>query len=261
MGYGIIRQLLLQTKTPILIYLTSRDPGRGQAAVAKISAESDVAAKLGDHELKYHQLDITDTKSVEAAKDFIQRTHGTLDILINNAGIATKGDTFNRDVVDTTIACNYTATLSMCEAFLPIMSKGGRLVNVSSMAGKLGRLSPELQARFRDSTLQVPGVTALLQEFAEGVQGDKPPQGWPKAGYAVSKMGVTAMTKALSRKYPAQNVQINCVCPGWVKTDMAGQAATKTIDEGALTPVYAAIGDIGSNTTGEFFENCKLSQW
>ena len=50
------------------------------------------------------------------------------------------------------------------------------------------------------------------------------------------------------------------VCPGWVRTDMAGQSAAKSIDEGAMTPVHVAIGHIGQ-TTGEFYEDCKISQW
>lgn len=260
-GYGTVRQLLLQTKSPLLIYMTSRDEARGQEALTKIQSESDIKPKLQNNQVKWHQLDIMDEQSVKSIKDFIVQNHGTLDVLINNAGIATKGDTFNRDVVDTTIACNYTATLRMCETFLPIMTSGGRLVNVSSMAGKLHRLDPSLQKRFRDPKLTVDDATALLKEFSVGVQDSSPPQGWPKAGYAVSKMGVTAMTKALARQYPAEKVQINAVCPGHVRTDMAGQKAPKSIDEGGLTPTFAAIGDIGATTTGEFFENCAVSQW
>lgn len=260
-GYGIIRQLLLQTKTPMLIYLTSRDEVRGREALKKLHSESDLSEKLKENELKYRQLDISDSKSVQSAKAFILENHGTLDILINNAGIATKGDTFNRHVVDTTLSCNYFATLDMCETFLPIISNHGRLVNVSSMAGKLHRLSPELQARFRDTKLTVDGVTNLMQEFAGGVTDNTPPSGWPKAGYAVSKMGVTAITKALARTYPSEKVQINCVCPGYVNTDMTSQKGIKSIDEGAMTPVHVAIGDIGSDTTGEFFEDCKVSKW
>ena len=259
-GYGIVRQLLLQTKSPMLIYMTSRDEGRGRDAMARLREESDIAPKLKDNSLEWLQLDILDSKSIENVRDHIVDTHGkgSLDVLICNAGIATKGDTFNKEVVDTTLKTNYYATLHVCETFLPLIKKHGRLVNVSSMASKLSRYAPELQKRFRDLNLTVGGVTELMEEFANGVKGSTPPEGWPKAGYSVSKAGVTAFSMALARAHP--DVLINAICPGYVNTDMTSGKGPKSIDEGAMTPVHVAIGDIG-NTTGKFWENSEVSAW
>ncbi|CCG84265.1 protein of unknown function [Taphrina deformans PYCC 5710] len=257
-GYGIIRQLLIKSTSPLLIYLTSRDESRGQEALKQLHASADLAPGLSNSRVEWHALDITDDKSIRALKDFIVNHHGALDVLINNAGIATKGTTFNRQVVDETLACNYDGTLNMCTAFIPIMARSGRIVNVSSMAGKLTRLRPDLQMRFRDTGLTLPGLKDLLHEFASNVTDDQAPQGWPKAGYAVSKMGVTAMTKVLARSHPDRS--INCVCPGYVNTDMTSGKGPKSIDEGAMTPVHVAIGAIGS-VSGEFWENSKVSQW
>lgn len=253
-----MRQLLIQSTSPLLIYLTSRDQSRGQEALKKLHSSPDVASGLSESRVEWHALDITDDKSIDTLKDFIVENHGKLDVLINNAGIATKGSTFNRQVVDETLACNYDATLKMCTTFIPLMAKSGRIVNVSSMAGKLTRLSPELQERFRDPNLTLSGVGNLLHEFASNVSDDHAPQGWPKAGYAVSKMGVTAMTKVLARSHP--NVLINCVCPGYVNTDMTSGKGPKSIDEGAMTPVHVAIGAI-NDISGEFWENSEVSQW
>lgn len=64
-----------------------------------------------------------------------QDTYGGLDILVNNAGIAYKGDAWGEDVARTTVETNYYGTRKVCEAFLPIMRPGGRVVNVCSTAG------------------------------------------------------------------------------------------------------------------------------
>lgn len=264
---------MLQThdtkSTPLLIYLTSRDAARGRDALSRIQASPDLAAALRHSTVEWHALDILDAASIAALVTTIERKYdGQLDILINNAGIATKGDTFNADVAETTLACNYAATRAMNRAFLPILTlpknKGARIVNVSSMAGRLGNLAPALQARFRDPDITVAKVDALMREFADGItlddkQHSLPPPGWPRAAYAVSKMGVTGLTRALAKEYP-NSVLINAVCPGYVNTDMTSGKGHKTIDEGAMTPTFAAIGDIG-NTTGEFFEDCKIVKW
>jgi carbonyl reductase 1 len=83
---------------PFLIYLTSRDKNRGEAALKTLheDAQLRMAKALKQHgglsEVKYHQLDITDRKSVDAFAAYLKQTHGDgIDLVINNAGIAMDG--------------------------------------------------------------------------------------------------------------------------------------------------------------------------
>ena len=73
------------------------------------------------------------------------------------------------------------------------------------------------------------------------MRGDYLEKGWPKWGYAISKLCINMFARVLA-DYPSvveKRLQVYSVCPGWVKTDMAGDEAELTIQEGALTPVFA----------------------
>jgi carbonyl reductase 1 len=102
---------------------------------------------------------------------------------------------------------------------LSIIKDGGRLVNVTSTAGKLDKYSPAVQKRFRTAK-DVNDVTRLMEDFTAAVAaGKEKEQGWPSAAYATSKAGATTMTRVIAEKYKAQgsSTLINACCPGWVK--------------------------------------------
>lgn len=80
-GFEIVRAMC--KRFPGDVYLTARDPGRGQEAVAKLQEE-------GLHPL-FHQLDIDDPQSIRALRDFLKQKYGGLNVLVNNAAIAFKG--------------------------------------------------------------------------------------------------------------------------------------------------------------------------
>lgn len=173
-------------------------------------------------------------------------------------------------IVETTLRCNYHGTLEATKAFIPLLKPTGRLVNVASSAGKLDKYSPTLVQRFLDSASPSPkpstpeaAATRLMDDFTDAVRrGKQEDEGWPSAAYAVSKAGVLAMTKAIAaaEKEKGNTALINACCPGWVVTDMTKGRGTKTIDEGAQTPVMLAIGDFGGKT-GEFWRDEKLLSW
>ena len=160
------------------------------------------------------------------------------------------------NVVRQTLRCNYYGTLAATRALLPLLRpRNGRLVNVSSMSGHLSsKYSPEIRAAFATSE-SVDDVTRLMEAFTEAVErGVQNERGWPSAAYAVSKSGVTGMTRAVAReekRIEGSKVLVNSCCPGYVSTDMTGNRGAKTVDEGAQTPVLLALGDIGG-TSGEF---------
>jgi carbonyl reductase 1 len=135
------------------------------------------------------------------------------------------------------------------------------------MAGSLSKYSPSLRDAFLQAST-VPEVTSLMEAFKKAVaEGTEKEQGWPSAAYAVSKAGVTGMTRALakqeaeSKKNDSDGLRlINACCPGWVVTDMTKGKGRKTPDQGAQTPVLLALGDIGSQM-GLFWQNEKPIDW
>lgn len=87
--------------------------------------------------------------------------------------------------------------------------------------------------------------------FAEGMGGP--------GLYGVTKAALNALTVRLSKEFPA-SVKVNAMCPGWVRTRMGGQGATKSPDEGADTAVWlATLPDDGP--TGGFFRDRKPIEW
>ena len=165
-------------------------------------------------------------------------------------------------MVKETLQCNYYGTLEATQDLLPLIRDGGRLVNVSSMAGKLHKYSPALRSRFL-AARTVGEITALMQDFKAAVAaGTEKEQGWPSAAYAVSKAGCTGMTKAVARETEEKGSKtlVNVCCPGWVVTDMTKGGGVKSVDEGAQTPVMLALGDIGGRT-GEFWQDEKVIEW
>ena len=155
-----------------------------------------------------------------------------------------------------TLQCNYYGTLTATRNFLPLIRRGGRLVNISSMVGRLNsKYSQEIRTAFAESKT-VNDVTKLMEDFTKAVeQGKEKEQGWPSAAYAVSKSGVTGMTRAIALEVAegqtGKGVLVNSCCPGYVNTDMTKHRGAKTVDEGAQTPVFLACGDIGGKA-GEF---------
>ena len=129
-------------------------------------------------------------------------------------------------------------------------------MNVSSVVGQLNsKYSEEIRTAFAESKT-VNDVTKLMESFTKAVeQGEEKEQGWPSAAYAVSKSGVTGMTRAIALEVAegqkGKGVLINSCCPGYVSTDMTKHRGAKTVDQGAQTPVLLACGDIGGKA-GEF---------
>ena len=229
--------------------------------------------------IKYQALDISKPKSITDFATLIQKEHPEgIDMVVNNAGIAMQGfglliqSSFyvnpaylcaDDDVVEQTLQCNYYGTLFATESLLPLIRQGGRLVNVSSMAGHLNtKYSTAIRSAFA-STKSVGDVTSLMEDFSSTVKGGKQSEkGWPSAAYAVSKSGIIGMTRAIALKHKQSGgtVLVNSCCPGYVSTDMTKNRGRKTVDEGAQTPVLLALGNIGG-TFGQFWQHERVIEW
>ncbi|GAB1315393.1 hypothetical protein MFIFM68171_05603 [Madurella fahalii] len=276
-GYATVRQLALQypksplNTGPLLIYLGARDASRGRDAVTQLTTE-DPALRLakalradgGPTDIKFHQIDISDSPSIQSFADFLRREHPDgIDFVINNAGIAMDG--FNPHVVQTTLRCNYHGTLECTRAFIPLLRpSGGRIVNVGSVVGRLNKYSPSIRERFLRAQ-SVDDITALMDDFTAAVErGTEKEEGWPSAAYAVSKAGTIGMTlqiaAELKRAGGKDGVLVNVCCPGWVVTDLTKGKGHKNPDQGAQTPVMLAIGEIGGKSGG-FWEEGREVSW
>ncbi|KAJ4726976.1 (+)-neomenthol dehydrogenase [Melia azedarach] len=268
-GFGICRQL---ASNGITVVLTARDENRGQEAVEKLK-------QSGYHNVIFHQLDVADAASIDSLADFIKRKFGKLDILVNNAaisGVIVDADALSRfvedgepikwneittetyELVSKCIETNYYGAKRMCEALIPLLqlSNAPRIVNVSSSAGKLRNYATNEWAVGVLSdveNLKEEKVEEVLNKYANDFkEGSPATKGWPASlsAYVTSKAALNAYTRILARKYP--NFLINCVCPGYVKTDMTFNNGPLTIEDAAEGPVWLALLP-NDGPSGRFF--------
>ncbi|CAK6442087.1 unnamed protein product [Pipistrellus nathusii] len=239
-GFAIARDLCRQFSGDVV--LTARDAARGRAAVQQLQAEG-----LSP---RFHPLDIDDLQSIRALRDFLRQEYGGLNVLVNNAGIAFKvDDPTPFDIqAEVTLKTNFFATRNVCNELLPIVKPHGRVVNISSLQGSraLEQCSQPLKEMFCCEDLTEGDLVELMKKFVEDTKNEvHEREGWPSSAYGVSKLGVTVLSRILARrldeKRKADRILLNACCPGWVKTDMAGDFGTRTVEEGAETPVYLAL--------------------
>jgi carbonyl reductase 1 len=260
-GYGIV-ETLASTIDNAIIYLTARDESRGKEAVQKL--EQSLGSKKKS-EIRFHQLDIEDAKSCKNLAEYLKKTHGQIDVLINNAGFAFKQSATEsaEEQAIVTIAINYYGTKQVTEQILPLVRDGGRVVNVCSQAGVMkGGLLP---GDYDDKHIQklknassVKDIDEFVEEYKKAAKEDTRKQhGFVESAYRVSKAAEIAYTLLLHRQN--KNLKINACCPGYVNTDMSSGKGPLTIEQGADTPVYLATDSSAPN--GEFVYQRKVISW
>ena len=227
----------------------------GQQAVATLRAETG-----GD--LLFGQLDVTDAASVAAFAAWAEKELGHVDALVNNAGIAFKGDTWGASEAKATVDTNYRGTRAVTEALLPLIGRGGRVVNVCSRAGtsRLVAGSPGLAARWA-AVASAADVDALVAEFEAAVaDGSWQAKGWPKSMYGVSKLAEAAYTRVLAGEVGDKGITVAACCPGWVCTDMSSHKGPLSVDQGADTPAWLA-SDAPASVAGGFWAERKRIEY
>ncbi|KFM77920.1 Carbonyl reductase [NADPH] 1, partial [Stegodyphus mimosarum] len=259
-GFAIVRALCRSFDGHV--YLTARDEGRGRAAVKLLEQEG-----LNP---RFHLLDISCSESIKTLASFLKAEYDGLDVLVNNAAIAYKvADTTPfSEQAENTIKTNFFATLNVCHNLFPLLRPHARVVNVSSSAGKLSRItSKELQQKFLSEDLTEDELCALMKQFVEDAKtGVHEVKGWGSSAYCVSKVGLNALTFIQHRKFlqdPRPDIVINAVHPGYVDTDMSSHKGPLTSDQGAEAPTYCALLPPNIDSPrGQFIWNDKtITPW
>jgi carbonyl reductase 1 len=236
------------------VIATSRDASAGKKS----------ADELG---LPFLALDVASEASVEAFAEALEREleregESGVDVLVNNAGIALDG--FDASVAKKTIETNFKGAVRTTERLLPLMRDGARIVMVSSGVGELSGIpGRELRHAFGDPTITRKQLMQLVDRFVDEVAaGTHVKSGWPSNAYRVSKVAMNAYVRILARELmeDPRRIKVNAACPGWVRTRMGGEGATRSVEEGAKTPVWLALlPDDGP--MGGFFRDERAVPW
>jgi carbonyl reductase 1 len=231
------------------VILTSRDEKKGITAVRKLDPEG--------RDVVFHQLDITDRASISGLAKDLPGLTSRLDLLVNNAGIGSWGA--DRRASIRTIETNYFGSRDVADALLPFIPDGGRIVMVSSGLGELSYMGRDLRPRFADPALTRSALDLLVASYLAALEKGEPKgEGWPSA-YSVSKVAMNALTRILARELAPRKIRINSVCPGWVRTDMGGPGASRSVEVGARSIVLAAT--LPADATGGFYRDGKRIPW
>ena len=202
------------------VFLGARKADAGQSAAKKLSS---------DGEVTFIKIDISDPAKIRRAAEEFSKHSDRLDALVNNAGILLDDGkdalSITPEMFETTLRTNALGALLVSQVFVPFLKKSDapRIVNVSSGGGQL----------------------------TDGADG------WAPA-YCISKTALNGVTSQLAAALP--KFAVNSVCPGWVRTDMGGANATRSVAEGAAGIVWLAA-DAPQSLTGKFVRDRKIIPW
>ena len=202
--------------------LASRSRSKGESAANSLGAHAGIITIV--------ELDVSDPRSVDRAAERVGNDFGGIDILVNNAAILLGEhddllDAPHADLV-ATFTTNVFGAIGVAQAFVPgMLERGyGRVVNVSSTAGQL----------------------STMETYAPL--------------YSMSKTALNALTRQLAAATKGHDVLVNSACPGWVRTDMGGPGAPRSVEQGADTLVWLATLPRGG-PSGKFFRNRRPIDW
>jgi len=203
----------------VKVILTARDPAKGRVVTDRFISEG--------LDVIFHPLDVTSEESMKTLVDFVQTEFGKLDILVNNAALGggTSSLTIKPGDFRKTFDTNFYGPFILSQMMVPLLKKShsGRIINISSGMGALN-----------------------------GISGGY-------AAYRVSKTALNSITAIMAADLSGTNVKVNTMCPGWVRTDMGGAGATRSVEKGAETAVWLALEE--NIPSGKFFRDQKIIPW
>ncbi|MGA9852007.1 MAG: SDR family oxidoreductase [Gammaproteobacteria bacterium] len=223
-GLETVRQL---AQRGFHVILTARNPQAGAETLRGLQTE-----KLS---VELRKLDVNSSEDSRALARYIKESHGHLDVLVNNAGILTESSrdsgTKSSDplkVSPVTVMehfnTNTLGVVRLIQALAPLLVKGARIVNVSSGMGALNDM------------------------------------GGGHLAYRISKAALNVVTRVFAEELTTRGIAVNSACPGWVKTDMGGANASRSIEKGAETIVWLASAPEATGS-GFFWRDKKKIPW
>lgn len=225
LGFETSRQL---AKNGHKVYMGCRNEEAGTNAAESLKSEG--------LNVEFVKLDVTKTADIRNFLNTLKSANERVDILINNAGVFLESDgpedrssssalKVDPVIILKTIEANTMGPLKLVQSIAPMMieKKEGRIINISSGMGQLSEMTGH----------------------------------WP--GYRISKTSLNALTKILSDELSEFNISVNSVCPGWVRTDMGGENATRSIEEGVATTVWLACCE--TPPMGKFIRDKVSIDW
>lgn len=251
-GLAIVEAILAEHEDTF-VYLGTRDEARGAEAAARLSERAGFASRL-----EVLVLDVGSDASVAAARARVETSLGGEKLygVVNNAGIGTRSGDFSA-VVET----NLFGLQRVCDAFIPLLQRQGRIVNVTSASGPIfvAGCSPEMQRFFLDPEMPWQRLRAFADDckqmaadgrsFAAKGLGDG-------SAYGLSKACANTYTMILAREHP--DLIVNACTPGFIATDMTrhyaesegkspAELGMKSPAEGARTPMQLLFGALDGN--------------
>jgi NAD(P)-dependent dehydrogenase (short-subunit alcohol dehydrogenase family) len=221
--------------------VTGASRGIGLAVARDLARDHDVILAVRDPRRapslergRVEELDVSDPASIAACAE---RVEGPLDVLVNNAGVYTgsPGDIW---------AVNVRGPLLLTRALAPKLLKGARVVMVTSGLGSLAGQPDSVVRKLRDPHLTFDDILALCEH--------------PPGGYGASKAALNALTKLFARDLP--QARVNAVCPGWVRTDMGGPGAPRSVEQGAASVLWGCRLPPDGPTGGVFRDGQPVPQ-
>jgi NAD(P)-dependent dehydrogenase (short-subunit alcohol dehydrogenase family) len=225
-GFEVARQI---AKAGWTVLAAARNEELGKQAAAKLQAEG--------LDVRFVLIDLKAYETAEAAAESIRRQFGKLDLLINNAAIASPGDgppsKVKIEAVDAAMRTNYVGTVAVTQAMLPLLLQAGRaqIINVSS---ELGSISQQTDPTWKYAPVKV-------------------------LGYCASKAALNMFTMQLAWEFRDGSIAVNSVNPGYTATDLNGNSGPQTVEQGAAEIVRVALLD--SPGTGKFLETAGEIPW
>lgn len=185
--------------------------------------------KIKNQNIEAFVADISINDDCHRLIKYIYESYSRVDILINNAGIYIEEANCLQsadEIFESTLSINTKAPYLLIKGILPLMQKNnyGRIVNVSSQLGSIAGESSHCLS------------------------------------YSLSKNSLNSLTRIFSTLVRGKNIKINSICPGWVKTDMGGASAPRSIEQGISGIIWAATLD-ENGPSGGFYHDKKLIDW
>lgn len=264
LGFALVRNLCRKYDDQAVVYLTARDEGRGQTAVAQLRQEGLNPA--------FHFLDVTNDSSVQTFADHLKQAHGGVDVFISNAAARISPELPAADQVKHFVNTNNHGTYRMIHSFGAMLNDNARFIVVASSFGSLRRLDPKLHAYFDVDHRSLDDIEATMDVYVTAVEaGNEVEQGWPDWMNIPSKIGQVASMKIFARDMQEdaqkRGILINAACPGLVDTEasrpwFADMSSAASPDEAAVDVTWLATLDPGTQLPyGELIQNRRVLRW